>query len=259
MRWLTVKYHGFSGLQEFICIRPGRFGRKLWADCGTSGHCFKFNFCCGKSPKNNEGSDLLLWSEVVWNTLEYNRHPYSYYVYIDNVLKSRDLMVYIGLLGYYAVGIWRENPYTLHQRSHEESLRNLWLPLLVQKWFLFNGITTVFLLALTLEWLKLSWQFGVGIEQLIRKYGTSVPRLQFPDRSGWSLYISWEVCNWHVRKKVRLGRVTYAIEVTLVHDLLCCWLVHVTHASDLLSCRHATTEFYLELGTLCIPYCDHQC
>ena len=51
---MIVKYHGFSSLEEFICIRPGRFGRKLWADCGTSGYCFKFNFCCGKNPKNNE-------------------------------------------------------------------------------------------------------------------------------------------------------------------------------------------------------------
>jgi hypothetical protein len=30
---MIVKYHGFSGIEEFICIRPGRFGSKLWADC----------------------------------------------------------------------------------------------------------------------------------------------------------------------------------------------------------------------------------
>jgi hypothetical protein len=63
----------------------------------------------------------------------------------------------------------KENPYTLHQRSNKESLRNLWLPLLLQKWFLFNVITTVFLLVLILAWLKLLWQFGDRIEQHIRK------------------------------------------------------------------------------------------
>lgn len=168
MRWLSVKYHGFSSLEEFICIRPGRFDSKLWADCGTRGYCFKFNFCHGKNPKNNEGGDLLLWSEVVWNMLEYARHPYSYCVFINNVLKSR-ITVHLGLLGYFAAGILKENPYTLHQRSNKESLRNLWLPLLLQKWFLFNVITTVFLLVLILAWLKLLWQFGDGIEQHIRK------------------------------------------------------------------------------------------
>lgn len=97
---MIVKYHGFSSLEEFICIRSGRFGRKLWTDCGTSRYYFKFNFCCGKNPKNNEDGDLLLWSGVVWNMLEYTHHPYSYCVFSDNALKSRDLMVYIGLLGY---------------------------------------------------------------------------------------------------------------------------------------------------------------
>lgn len=169
MRWLSVKYHGFSSLEEFIGVRPGRFGSKLWADCGTSGYCFKFNFWRGKNPKNNEGSDLLLWSEVVWNMLEYTCHPYSYCVFINNDLKSCNLMVHLGLLGFYAASILKENPYTLHQRSNKESLRNLWLSLLLQKWFLFNGITTVFLLVLIMAWLKLSWQFGVGIEQHIRK------------------------------------------------------------------------------------------
>jgi len=79
----------------------------------------------GKNPKNNKGGDLLLWSEVVWNMLEYTCHLYIYYVFIDNVLKSCTLTVPLGLLGYYASGILKENAYTLHQRSNKESLRNL--------------------------------------------------------------------------------------------------------------------------------------
>jgi len=67
---MIVKYHGFSSLEEFICIRPGRFGRKLWADCGTSGYCFKFNFCCGKNPKNNEGCCYGQdWFGTCWSIL----------------------------------------------------------------------------------------------------------------------------------------------------------------------------------------------
>jgi hypothetical protein len=157
MRWLTVIYHGFSSLEEFVCIKSGRFGSKLWADCGTSGYCCKFNFCRGKHPKNNEGGVLLLWSAVVWNLLEFTHHLYSYRVFINNVLKSRSLMVHFGLLSYYAAGILRENPYTPHKRSNKESLRSLCLPVLIQKRFLFNGITTM-LLVLILAWLKLSWQ-----------------------------------------------------------------------------------------------------
>jgi hypothetical protein len=50
-----------------------RFGNKLWALCGTSGYCLKFDLYRGKDPNNSETDDLLLGSKEVLTMLEFSK------------------------------------------------------------------------------------------------------------------------------------------------------------------------------------------
>ena len=40
---MIVRYYGHHSLKQFIRAKPIRFGYKLWAMCGESGHSFNFS------------------------------------------------------------------------------------------------------------------------------------------------------------------------------------------------------------------------
>ena len=46
---MIVRYYNYNSLKQFIRSKPIRFGYKLWALCGASGYCYKFDLYCGKS------------------------------------------------------------------------------------------------------------------------------------------------------------------------------------------------------------------
>lgn len=56
---MIVKYYSHRSLNQFIQVKPVRFGYKLWPLCGTSGYCYNFDLYCGKKGAFEGNDDIV--------------------------------------------------------------------------------------------------------------------------------------------------------------------------------------------------------
>jgi len=112
---MMAKFYGRTVLKQFIKGKPIRFDLKFWGLCTPDGYLLEFDLYWGKnSAVGGKLSKCSLGSHVVisllqnfFSTVSVRKIPF--YLYMDNLVTSFDLILYLKKLGLRSTGTIREN------------------------------------------------------------------------------------------------------------------------------------------------------
>lgn len=107
-----IRYFGSSGLRQYICNKPIRFGFKVWCLTASSGYLVQFEIYQGRTDRiTSREPNEKRFGKCTAPLIDFiDKLPkYNFSVYFDNLFTSIDLLTFLQTKGIRATGTIRDN------------------------------------------------------------------------------------------------------------------------------------------------------